>query len=92
VAKAEPNRSKPPRWEPPNFTAIVLLLGGMILALALNAAYTTWAVSQSQHRWCNTIGLLNAASAASTKKPTGPYGRQLAADFAQLFPALGCGR
>lgn len=78
-------------WKPPDWDAIVIIAAGLILALALNAAYTTWAVSVSQHRWCDTIGLLDRAE-HGTQAPSSAYGKQLAADFSRLYPALGCSR
>lgn len=85
-----PGKREAGRWKAPDAPAIIIIVAGVILALALNAAYTTWAVNQSQHRWCATIGLLNRAE-HGTQAPTSSYGKQLAADFGKLFPALGCG-
>lgn len=84
-----PSDSK--KRQPPIILGIGLLLGGLLLAIALNAAYTTWAVNVSQHRWCDTIGLFNEAE-HGTQAPTTAYGRQLAADFGNLYLSLGCSK
>ena len=73
----------------PVSVAAVIAIVALVLALGLNAAYTTWAVSASQHHWCATLTLLNAADAGHP--PTAGYGRALADDFRMLHRNLGCG-
>jgi hypothetical protein len=73
----------------PTFAGI-LIIAGAVLAVALNLAYTTWAVNTSQHRWCATIGLLNSAD-AHQPAPSTQFGRNLVADFNHLYTNLGCG-
>jgi hypothetical protein len=74
--------------------ALVLAVVALVLALGLNAAYTTWAVSNSQHRWCAVIDLLNAAPAPAgspQENPSRAYDQKLARDFRDLKGSLGCG-
>lgn len=69
--------------------ALVLMLVSFVLALLLNGAFTVWTVSESQHRWCNTITTLDKAD-QSAPKPTSQFGRNLVADFHRLRGEFGC--
>jgi hypothetical protein len=82
------------RSRSPVSLAAVIAVAALVLALGLNAAYTTWAVSNSQHRWCAVIDLLNAApppSGSPQKNPSRAYEQGLARDFRDLKGSLGCG-
>lgn len=73
--------------------AIALAVASILLALALNAGFTLWAVETSQHHWCATLNLLytekpppgNAAA-----NPSRAYLQDLHARFADLRSNLGC--
>lgn len=82
------------RSRSPVSIAALITVGGLVLALILNAAYTTWAVSESQHRWCAVIDLLNAApppAGAAKTNPSRAYEQMLGRDFRDLKVSLGCG-
>jgi hypothetical protein len=67
--------------------AAFIAVCALVLALGLNAAYTTWAVNASQHRWCAVIDLLNAApppAGVPQKNPARAYDHDLKG-------SLGCG-
>jgi hypothetical protein len=70
--------------------ALVLMLAGFALAVVLNGFFTIWTVSESQHRWCNTITTLDQADHAAPK-PTSKFGRNLVTDFHRLRGQFGCG-
>lgn len=73
--------------------AIALVLVSVLLAVALNAGFTYWAVTTSQRHWCATLDLLytekpppgNAAA-----NPSRAYLQDLHARFADLRTSLGC--
>lgn len=69
---------------------IIMVVSALLLAIMLNAGYTTWLVQTSQHRWCATIGTLNNA-AKGAPAPQTAYGRHLVQDFHDLYGGLGCG-
>jgi hypothetical protein len=69
--------------------SVALVLAGVVVALLLNAAFTAWSVNTSQHRWCQTLTLLNTS--ARRRPPTGTYGKALVRDFRDLHASLGCG-
>jgi hypothetical protein len=81
--------------DPGTLRLFLACIGGMILAVALNAGFTLWQTQQSQHKWCTTIETLNAADQAAKKappsqKPKGAYSLALIKDFQQLQGQLGC--
>lgn len=70
--------------------AVTMVITAVVIALAMNVAYTTWVVTQSQHRWCQTLTTLDNAD-QHAPAPTSKFGRQLVTDFHQLRVAYGCG-
>ncbi len=56
-------------------------------------AYVLWSVSESEHKWCSTIDLLNEApppQGANAANPSREYEMQLSKDFRTLKGRLGC--
>lgn len=55
-------RARPPgtpQHGAPSFTTgVVIVAVSLILTVLLSAGYTTYAVQQSQHKWCDTLNLL----------------------------------
>jgi hypothetical protein len=70
--------------------ASIVVVVAVVLALGMNVAYTTWVVTQSQHRWCTTLITLDTAD-HDAPPPTSKFGRQLVTDFHNLRVAYGCG-
>lgn len=75
----------------PLFPVIILVLC-LVLWTAGTFWYITFAVNQSQHKWCATFQLLNEAPApkASPGNPSRIYSAKLAADFRELQSQFGC--
>jgi hypothetical protein len=82
-----PGGSRPPS---PIMRAVALVIVAVVIALGMNVAYTTWVVTQSQHRWCTTLITLDNADHHASP-PTSKFGRQLVTDFHNLRFAYGCG-
>lgn len=62
----------------------------------VNLFWTSHEVSQSQHKWCQTLTTLDNADQAALKappsqKPKGAYSFALIRDFHDLRKDLGCG-
>lgn len=85
-----PDLTSPTRPPSPIMRAVALVVIAVVLALGMNAAYTTWVVSTSQHRWCTTLVTLDNAD-EHAPPPTSKFGRQLVADFHNLRESFGCG-
>ena len=73
--------------------AITLAVASILLALALNAGFTLWAVETSQHHWCATLDLLYTEKpppGPAARNPSRAYLQDLHARFADLRSSLGC--
>jgi hypothetical protein len=89
---------------PREVLAINFIAAGLVIAIALNAAYTTWAISSSQaaqrrqgisveHKICATLQRLTALKPPAGdpgKNPSRAYEDDLHATLDQLGPDLGC--
>jgi hypothetical protein len=80
-----------PRPPSPIARAVALVVTAVVIALAMNVAYTTWSVTESQKRWCHTLITLDNAD-QHAPAPTTKFGRQLVTDFHHLRLAYGCGQ
>ena len=73
--------------------AIALAVASILLALALTAGFTYWAVTTSQHHWCATLNLLYTEKpppGPAASNPSRAYLQDLHARFADLRSSLGC--
>jgi hypothetical protein len=78
---------------PRRISPIAVAVAAFVLALALNTAYTTWAVNTSQHRFCTTVGLVGAQKPPPGNPQANPsraYLQELHLHFTQLYRSPGC--
>jgi hypothetical protein len=73
--------------------AVIAVIAGLLLFAGLTVGYVSWSISASQHRWCTTIDLLNAApppAGPAKANPSRAYEQELSRDFRDLKGSLGC--
>jgi len=76
--------------------AIVMVVLGIVLTIGSSVGFTLWTVNHSQHNWCDTLNLLNAAprpggrAATATGRSLVEYDARLYRDFQLLRDRLGC--
>jgi hypothetical protein len=85
-----------PDYDRTRHTFIVPMLMIILCFLAFaggTVAYVSWSVSESEHKWCSVIDLLNEApppTGANSANPSRVYEVQLSNDFRALKGGLGC--
>jgi hypothetical protein len=88
--------AKAPKFDPALVLPWITLILGFLLFAALTITYVTWSVNAAQHRWCDTIELLNSAPppapvpSGQPRSPAREYDQKLAQDFHVLKGRLGC--
>jgi hypothetical protein len=72
---------------------VIRIVITLVCTLLLNGFYTTWAVTQSQHNWCDTVQLIARQQPPSGNPVTNPargFDQKLHTDFLLLESRLGC--